>query len=232
MKIKWLNPLKNLRTNILAGMLILIPIGLTFYIVRGLLSYFDNLITDAWAPGVGIIVLLLLAWMVGIAAKNYFGRMLIESGNTIIANVPLVNKVYLGIQQILDVTVNNNKNLFDRAVLIEYPKENSWAVGFVTSRTTGEIPNKLGKELVSIFIPTTPNPTSGFLLFVPIDRTIELDMDIETAIKMIMSAGMVNDDQISKTQSLYTIPGKIKKWNWLRGLRRPKSRDDFFDPRD
>jgi uncharacterized membrane protein len=172
-----------------------------------------------------------MAYFVGLAAKNYFGNKLIQIGNAIVSNIPFVNKIYVGVQQILDAAVTHNKALFKRPVIIQYPKENCYSIAFVTSRTTGEVPEKLGRELLSLFVPTTPNPTSGYLLFLPESEVVDLDMSVETAIKLVMSAGMVNSDQLKKTQHLYAIPKSLKNWNWLLNLRRRRT-SDVVDPRD
>jgi uncharacterized membrane protein len=223
---------RSIRNNIITGFLLLIPLGATIFVIRWLLTTVDNLISKDWAPGVGVIVVLAMAFFFGLLAKNYFGRMLIDTGNAFIANIPLLNKIYLGVQQILDSIVTTNKRLFDRAVLIEYPKKDSFCIGFVTAETRGEIPLRTQSNMVSVFVPTTPNPTSGFLLFLPKAEVIELEMSVETAIKTVMSAGMVNPDQIRQTDHMYRIPTQLKKWNWLKILSRRKDQAFSADPRD
>lgn len=225
---------RMIRGNIIAGVLLLLPLITTIYVFVKLFELVDSALPtifsslpfigrhmpETWIPGVGIGITLLVAYFAGLAAKNYIGKLLIQTGNTIIANIPILNKIYLGVQQILDAAVSTNKKMFDRPVLIEYPKANSYCIGFVTSSTTGEIPEKLNAPTISLFVPTTPNPTSGFLLFLPESEVIELDMGVETAIKLVMSAGMVNADQLKKTQHLYAVPTSLKNFNWLRNLRR------------
>ncbi len=224
--------IRSIRNNIITGFLLLIPLGATIFVIRWLLTTVDNLISKDWVPGVGVLVVLALAFFSGLLAKNYFGRMLIETGNAFISNIPLLNKVYLGIQQILDSVVGTNKKLFDRAVLIEYPKKDSYCIGFVTADTRGEIPRRTQSEMVSVFVPTTPNPTSGFLLFLPKTEVIELEMNVETAVKTVMSAGMVNPDEIRQTDHMYRLPSQLKKWNWLKIFSRRKERAFTVDPRD
>lgn len=221
---------KRVRTNIITGFLLIIPLGATIFVIKWLLFAIDNLISKNWFPGVGVVVVLAIAFFTGLLAKNYFGRMLIETGNTIISNIPLMNKIYLGVQQILDSIVSGKKKLFEKAVLIEYPKKNSYCIGFVTAETTGELPRKTNLDLLSIFVPTTPNPTSGFLLFIPRSEVIELDMGIETAIKTVMSFGMVNPDHLKRTDHLYTIPSHLKNFNWLKMFS--KNKRLRVDPRD
>ncbi len=222
---------KQIRTNVVTGILVLLPVVTTGYVFfkffvmvdSALPSFFHALIPAApekWIPGIGLVLLLLLAYFVGVAAKNYVGKIVIETGNALIARIPLLNKLYLGVQQILDAMVAQKKKAFERAVLVEYPKENSWCIAFVTADTTGEIPRKTERELVSLFVPTTPNPTSGFLLFVPRDQVIDLEMSIETAIKLVMSAGMISAEDIRQTDHLYDASHALKNFDWTRIFKR------------
>ncbi len=229
--------------NIVSGVLLVLPLVTTLYVFVKLFDIADSMVPSLfhailpripreWPPFVGLFIILIIAYFAGLAAKNYFGRKLIETGNTIIANIPFLNKVYLGIQQIIDAFVANKKKLFDRAVLLEYPKAGSYCIGFVTANTRGEVPLKVGSETVSIFVPTTPNPTSGFLLFLPASEVIELDMSVETAIKTVMSAGVVSSDQLKSTQHMYRGPSSGENWNWLRMFHRKQRGHPPFDPRD
>jgi len=236
---------RNLRNNITTGILLMIPLALTIWLLTNLFETIDSVLPkffhmiypkfpeDKWGiQGVGFIVLLVLAYVVGVASKKYIGQKLIDLGNNIISNIPIINKIYNGIQQILDGIVTGNKKLFEKAAIIEYPKEGCYSIGFITATTTGEIPQHLNQDLVSIFVPTTPNPTSGFLLFLPRHKVIELEMSVETAIKLIVSAGIVNSDEIKKTQHLYVSkPGGKKGWNWWKNLTHPRE-FPVSDPRD
>ncbi len=230
--------------NIVAGILLLIPSVTTIYVFVKLFALVDSILPslshailpflpEKWGiPGIGVIVILIFSYFVGLAAKNYFGRMIIDTGNAIISSIPLLNKIYLGIQQVIDSVSGQKKNLFEKAVLLQYPKKDSYCIGFMTADTTGEIPQKTGQDMVSIFVPTTPNPTSGFLLFLPRSEIIILDMNVETAIKIVMSAGMVNTDQIKKTNHMYTLPRHIKNFNWLRMFGKKGRNSPPPDPRD
>ena len=234
---------KLMRNNIVAGVLLLLPLVTTAYVFFKLFSLVDSFlptlmhailpfIPPDWIPGIGLLLVLLIAYFVGLGAKNYFGRFVIDTGNAIIARIPLLNKVYLGVQQIVDAVAKGNKGLFQKAVLIEYPKKNSFCIAFVTSDAKGEIPRRTGMDMVSVFVPTTPNPTSGFLLYLPHSEIIELDMNVETAVKTVVSAGMVNPEVFKKTNHMYTIPSQLKGWNWLRIFKRDRGKGAEFDPRD
>lgn len=234
---------KEMRNNIVAGVLVLLPLITTIYVFFKLFGLVDKALPSLfhaivpqippnWGFGMGTLIVLLLAYFTGAGAKNAIGRFFIGTGNTIISNIPIVNKIYNGLQQILDAVVSSKKKLFERAVLIEYPKADCYSIGFVTSTTSGEIPVKLQQTMLSVFVPTTPNPTSGFLLFLPETNVTYLDMSVETAIKLVMSAGMVNSDQIKRTQHMFAIDPKTKNWNWWKNLRRSKSDKRLHDPRD
>jgi uncharacterized membrane protein len=229
MKIK-ITP-KQIRTNVVTGILVLLPVVTTAYVFYKFFVMVDSALPsfvhallpqfpERWVPGIGLILLLLLSYFVGLAAKNYVGKIIIDTGNALIARIPMLNKLYLGVQQILDAMVAQKKRAFERAVLVEYPKENSWCIAFVTADTSGEIPRKTGRELVSLFVPTTPNPTSGFLLFVPRDQVIDLEMSIETAIKLVMSAGMISAENINETDHLYALPDRFKNFKWTNIFKR------------
>ncbi|MGD9201789.1 MAG: DUF502 domain-containing protein [Chitinispirillia bacterium] len=233
---------RQIRGNIVTGILLLIPAVTTIYLIIKIFSFVDSILPnifhslipylpETWITGVGLVLLLIMAYFVGLAAKNYFGNMIIEAGNAIISSIPLINKIYLGVQQVIDSVAGRKKNLFEKAVLIEYPKKDSYCIGFVTSDKTGEIQKKTDRDLFSIFVPTTPNPTSGFLLFIPKTEVIELEIGIETAIKIVMSFGMVNTEHLNKTNHMYKLPKHIKDFNWLGIFKGQKSYKPP-DPRD
>ncbi len=229
--------------NIVTGFILMIPLATTLVVVLWVFDKADSLIPSIfhtvfpffpqeWITGLGLVLLLVICYFVGLAAKNYIGRIIIDTGNAFISSIPLVNKIYLGVQQVIDSVAGQKKKLFERAVLIEYPKEDSYCIGFVTADTTGEIPRKIDQEMVSVFVPTTPNPTSGFLLFLPKSEIIELEMNVETAIKTVMSAGMVNTDHIKSTNHMYTLPKQLKNFNWMGIFKGNKGKLPSSDPRD
>lgn len=229
--------------NIVSGIFIVLPAVTTIYVFVKLFAIADSMlptlfnsilpfIPREWIPGVGLLMVLIIAYFIGIAAKNYFGKKLIELGNSIISTIPLMNKVYLGVQQILDAIAGQKKKLFEKVVLIQYPRDGTYCIGFLTSHAKGEVPKKAGEDLVSVFLPTTPNPTSGFLLYYRAEEVIELEMSIETAIKIIMSAGVVSADQLKRTQHMYTVPANVKRWDWRIFGRRKVAPGYEHDIRD
>ena len=194
---------KQVRSNIIAGILLLIPLVLSIVILVKLFQWIDSALPGVfgaeWLPGLGILVILVAAYFTGVAAKNFFGKKLISTANAIIVNIPILNKIYIAIQQLVDAATLSKKNLFDRAVLIEFPRRGSFGIGFITCENNKDFSAKTGQKMVSVFIPTTPNPTSGFLIYFPEEELIDLNLSVEAAIKLIVSGGILNVDD-SKRQ--------------------------------
>lgn len=195
---------KKIKTYFLAGLLVLIPLVLTIFIIwklfiaiDGLLQGFiSNLLSQIGFPdtsviGPGFISVLLLILLTGMIAKNYVGRKVIKIGENILAKIPLINRIYIAIQQISNAFLSEKREVFKKAVLIEYPRKGIYSIGFFTQDTKGEVQDRLNQDVVSVFLPTTPNPTSGFLLFVPKTAVVELDMQVEEALKLVISGGAI-----------------------------------------
>ena len=195
--------LKKIRTYFLAGLLVLIPLVLTVFIIwklfiaiDGLLSGFINTMLErigipVTSIGLGFISVVLLIFLTGMIAKNYFGRKVIRIGEDIVTKIPLMNRIYLAIKQISNAFFSEKREVLKKAVLIEYPRKGIYSIGFFTQDTKGEVQDRLQQDVVSIFLPTTPNPTSGFLLFVPKSEVAELNMTIEEALKLVISGGAI-----------------------------------------
>ncbi|MEL6617516.1 MAG: DUF502 domain-containing protein [Pseudomonadota bacterium] len=143
--------------------------------------------------GVGVIVFLLFTIVIGWIAKGYIGRSLIRWAESLVERTPVVRSIYSGIKQISETVFAQSERTFEKACLIEYPRRGIWAIGFISTTAKGEVSERAGNTgaLLSIFVPTTPNPTSGFLLFFPAEDVIELDMSVEDAAKLVISAGLV-----------------------------------------
>ena len=143
--------------------------------------------------GVGVIVFLQFTFFVGWIAKGYIGRSLIRYAESLVERTPVVRSIYSGIKQISETVFAQSERSFEKACLIEYPRKGIWAIGFISTTAKGEVSQRAGNTgtLLSIFVPTTPNPTSGFLLFFPAEDVMELDMSVEDAAKLVISAGLV-----------------------------------------
>ena len=142
-------------------------------------------------PGIGLIVLISFLIIIGFLTANFFGRWIIRRTEIILQNIPLIKVFYNTIKQILETVLKNNSTAFRKVVLVEYPRKDLWIIGFTTGETSGAIKKKIREKLINVFIPTTPNPTSGFLILVPEKDLKYLDIRVDDAIKTVVSAGIV-----------------------------------------
>lgn len=194
-----------LRNNFLTGLVVVAPVVLTFYIIWGIVDFVDATIVP-WVPGVynpstyidydvpgfGVIVFLVFTAVIGYFTKNLLGREIVRTIESWVERMPIVRSIYNALKQILETIFSQSASSFQKACLIEYPRRGVWSIAFVATRTTGEIPARTGgRDLISVFLPSTPNPTTGFLLFVPAEDVVLLDMTIEEAAKAVISAGLV-----------------------------------------
>ena len=190
----------RLRNYLLTGILVTAPITITVWISWQILKFFEamarhlippSLYPDIAIPGLGLIVVFLGLIVIGALTAGLVGRLFVKTSERILGRMPVVRSVYSAIKQILETVLAQRATAFRQVVLVEYPRKNIWAVGFVSGPTKGEIQRELARDLVNVFLPTTPNPTSGFLLFVPKDDVRPLAMTIEEGIKLVVSGGIV-----------------------------------------
>ena len=195
----------RLRTYLLTGILVTAPIGITIYLAWAFIDFVDTTVTPLIpaqyqperylkfsVPGLGILIVTIGLILVGFLTASYLGRALIGMGERLVDRMPVVRTVYSALKQILETVIKQSSNAFRQCVLVEYPRKGLWVVAFVTAETSGEIRRLLDQELISVFVPTTPNPTSGFIIFAPKEDLIYLDMSIEEGMKLVVSAGMVS----------------------------------------
>jgi len=189
--------LKNfLKKNFITGLLVLVPLGVTIFVLKGLLGWIDNILGDLPGhvtglsfPGLGIITLILFILLVGIISANYFGNRIVRSWDEFMHKVPLVRGVYSTVKQVMETfSVKHN---FHGVALVEYPRKGCYSIGFVTCDVAGESVGLTGKY-ETVFVPTTPNPTAGFLLMLPEAEVRHLDMTVEQGMKFIISLGLVS----------------------------------------
>lgn len=196
----------SLRASFLTGLVVVAPVALTIYLISTVIGWIDSWVLPfvpfQYRPdqyigvnlrGVGVIIFLVFTIMVGWVAKGLIGRSLIHWGESLVSRMPVVRTIYKGLKQIAETVFAQSETSFDKACLIEYPRKGMWAIAFISTTAKGEINDKVAvaEQVVSVFLPTTPNPTSGFLLFVPKSDVIELDMSVEDTAKLIISAGLV-----------------------------------------
>lgn len=190
---------KSFKTYLLTGTIILLPLIITIYVLFFLFSMIDNLLIDLFKtfgyqmiPGLGFALTVITVFFTGLIAQNVLGRKIIHYGEKFVLNIPLVKEIYNAIKQVIDAFSVQSKDAFQRVVLVEYPRKGLYALGFVTGVGAGEVQDKTEETVVNVFLPTTPNPTSGFFLMIPKEDLVPLDMTVEEGIKMIISAGVVN----------------------------------------
>ncbi|MCT8160455.1 DUF502 domain-containing protein [Pseudoruegeria sp. SHC-113] len=219
-----LHPFAKLRNSFLTGIVVIAPIAVTIWLFWAVIGWIDSwvlpLVPDRWQPeeyiginlrGLGVIIFFVFTVLVGMLAKGLIGRSLLHAGERLVERMPIVRSVYSGLKQIAETVFADRDTNFDKACLVEYPRKGLWAIAFISTNAKGEIREKIpaGEEIVSVFLPTTPNPTSGFLLFVPKHDVIELDMSVEDAAKLVISAGLVYPNQKDPTQPLREKPENI-----------------------
>tara|TARA_B100000989_G_scaffold284266_1_gene250919 strand:- start:3245 stop:3856 length:612 start_codon:yes stop_codon:yes gene_type:complete len=192
--------LSRIRNNFIAGIVVLIPIGITLYLTLFFIKISGNIIPKEInpnnylpfnIPGVEILIALIFITFVGWLSLSFLGKKFFEIFNNILKKIPILRTIYSAIGQMTE-SLTSNKNNQKSVVLLEYPRKEVWAVGFATNDNRGIIKDKVGEELVNVFVPTTPNPTSGFLLMVPKKDLIYLEVSFEQASKFIVSAGTTN----------------------------------------
>ncbi len=192
--------LSSLRNNFIAGVVVLIPIGITLYLTVFIINISSKLIPKEInpnhylpynIPGLEILIAVLLITIIGWISLSFIGKRLFNLFETLLNKIPIIRTIYSAVEQLIE-TFTSSKSDKKTVVLVEYPRKGVYAVGFATKENTGEIRKKAGKELLNVFVPTTPNPTSGFLLMFPKDEVIFLDLTFEEASKFIVSAGSFN----------------------------------------
>ena len=192
----------RIRNNFIAGVVVLIPIGIIIYLTLFIISISSKILPKEInpnhylpydIPGVEIIISLILITIIGWLSLSFIGKRLLSLFNSILKRIPILRTIYSALGQMTEAFAKTDKEK-KNVVLVEYPRKGSWAVGFATKENTGEISDKIKKNLINVFVPTTPNPTSGFLLMYPKEDVIYLDLTFEEASKFIVSAGTSNPD--------------------------------------
>jgi uncharacterized membrane protein len=193
----------TLKAVFLTGLLVLVPLAITLWVLNLIIGTMDQtllLLPEAWQPerlfgvrlpGLGAVLTLAFIFIVGLFTQNFIGQKLVAWWNALVRRIPLVGPLYSSVQQVSDTLLSSNGNAFRKALLIEYPRKGSWTIAFLTGIPGGDVANHLREDHVSVYVPTTPNPTSGFFLMVPKSEAIELDMTVDAALKYIVSMGVV-----------------------------------------
>lgn len=211
---------KRLRRYFLVGLVVIAPVGLTVWVLSRAFVSIDAILgvplrdtLGVSIPGLGLVTLVLVVMLVGWVAHMAVGRQLLRWWNLALTRFPLAGGIYNAVSQIVQSVVGSRHSLFLRTVLVPYPTEGLWAVGFVTKDDAVEMIDIVGEPCVNVFVPTTPNPTSGFMLIVPTSRCHELDATVEDAMKLIISGGSVRARVSRKGIDLDTLLMDTREWN-------------------
>ena len=211
----------RLRNYLFAGVLVTAPISVTVYFTWSVVTWVDDKVAGALPdaynpnaylpfslPGLGLVMLVGALIIIGFLTANLLGRTLVSLGERILARMPLIRIIYSGVKQILEALLQDKSKAFQEVVLLEFPRSGIWTLGFVVGQTQGEVRDKLPEDMVSLFVPTAPNPTSGYVAFVPRADVIPLDMSLDDAFKVLLSGGMVTPGrkglQVVQTETTLT----------------------------
>ena len=202
----------KLRAYFFTGILVTAPVSITFYMAYKIIlwidagvgrllppqlkSYYDDL--PFTIPGLGVIVLIVSMILIGMFAAGFVGSFFVRLGDWMVTKMPVISSVYSLLKQVFETFLSNKSQAFSRVALLEYPRKGIWILGFVSTDTGGEVRRILDREMVNVFIPTTPNPTSGFLIFVPREDLVFLEMTVEEGLKFVISGGIVTPEEAKK----------------------------------
>ncbi len=231
----------RLRTYFLTGLVIAAPLFLTVYIVRTFITWIDSWVTpyipaaytpDTYipysVPGFGLVVALVFITLLGFMAANFVGRRLVTLGESLLSRMPVIRNIYSGLKQIFQTAVSpTGARPFQTVGLIEFPSKGLWSIVFVTGETRGEVAEKIpgaAGDIINVFVPTTPTPISGFLIFVKRSDVIILDMTVEEAAKLVISAGLVSPDATARPASLTDAARRMRSAEDLTGAEQPDRR--------
>lgn len=207
-----------MRRYLVAGLLVWVPVGVTILIIKFLVDLMDQTLLLLPAsvqpanllgfriPGLGIVLTVVVVLVTGMVVTNLFGRQLMRIGELVLARIPVVRSIYSSVKQLTETLFSNSGQSFRKVVLVPYPHPGSWTMGFLTGVSGGEVRERLGREVLNVFVPTTPNPTSGFFLIVPREDVVELDMSVDDGLKMLLSVGVVQPGPRKPPAAAGSIP--------------------------
>lgn len=214
----------SMKAYLFTGILVTAPVTITFYMAYKLILFIDNSVGALIAPeiklsqyfpfnipGIGLVLLLVGLIVIGMFTTGYLGRFFVGLGEFIVSKMPFISSVYSLLKQVFETFFSDKKQSFNQVVLLEYPRKGVWVIGFVSAKTQGEAAQKLEDNMLNVFVPTTPNPTSGFLLFVPEKDVVKMDMTVEDGLKFVISCGIVTPEMAKNKNALkgvFEVKGK------------------------
>lgn len=196
-----------MRKYFLTGLLVLVPLAITLWVLNAVISTMDQsllLLPAQWQPetlfgfkipGLGTVLTLFIIFITGVLTANFIGNSVVSAWEVLLNRIPIVNSIYSSVKQVSDTLFSSSGNAFSKALLVQYPRNGSWTIAFLTGNPTGEVAQHLNGDFVSVYVPTTPNPTSGYFLIIPKSDVIELNMSVDTALKYVVSMGVVSPEQ-------------------------------------
>jgi uncharacterized membrane protein len=200
-----------MRKYFVTGLLILVPLAITAWVLKTIIGALDQsllLLPEQWrpeavfgfhVPGIGTILTLLIVFLTGVATRNFVGKQVVYLWESLLVRIPIVKTIYSSVKQVSDTLFSSSGNAFRKALLVQYPHQGSWTIAFQTGVPGGDVTNHLVGDYVSVYVPTTPNPTSGFFLMMRRADTVELNMTVDEALKYIVSMGVVAPELVHKT---------------------------------
>lgn len=199
-----------MRKYFITGLLILVPLAITLWVLNLIIGTMDQsllLLPERWRPealvgfhipGIGTILTLLVIFLTGVATRNFVGKQVVYLWESMLIRIPVVKSIYSSVKQVSDTLFSSSGNAFRKAMLVQYPHQGAWTIAFLTGVPGGDVKNHLTGDYISVYVPTTPNPTSGFFLMLPRADAIELDMSVDEALKYIVSMGVVAPEYLSR----------------------------------
>jgi len=203
----------------ITGVLIWIPLVITLWVLNLIVSTMDSTLLllpeslqpKSWLgfniPGLGVVLTLLVLLLTGVFAANIIGQRLVQLGESLLARIPVVKTIYNSVKQVSDTLFSSQGQAFRKALLVQFPHSEAWTVAFLTGTPSGEVAEKLGGDRISVYVPTTPNPTSGFFLIVPRSKVVELDISVDEALKYVISIGVAPPGPLRRAAAGDTAPG-------------------------
>ena len=195
--------MSSIRRWLLAGLLVLVPLVITLAVLNWIVSTLDQtllILPGVWhpdkllgfhIPGFGVLLMLVIVLLMGAIASNFFGKRLVQWGNSLLSRIPIVRSIYSSVKQVSDTLFSENGNAFRKALLVQWPREGVWTIGFLTGLPGGDVVNHLPGEYLSVYVPTTPNPTCGYFVMLKKSDCIELQMSVDEALTYVISMGVV-----------------------------------------
>ncbi|MFC7516179.1 DUF502 domain-containing protein [Herbaspirillum sp. GCM10030257] len=211
-----------MRKYFVTGLLILVPLAITLWVLNLIITTLDQsllLLPERWRPvvlfgynlpGAGAVLTVLIIFVTGLLTRNFIGKKLVYVWEMLLTRIPIVSSIYSSVKQVSDTLFSSSGNAFRKAMLVQYPRQGSWTIAFLTGAPGGDVKNHLVGDYISVYVPTTPNPTSGFFLMMPRSEAIELDMTVDEALKYIVSMGVVAPEYVaSAARNLKAVESEV-----------------------